>query len=200
MKSLKEYIVESFQEKKYLFKIKIAGELKEDTDGKLKTMLEKWGVDAFSKAATTPITAMPLDFPNMRNTEVHVFDVILNYPTTQQELREYISQGLQISADIVRVRNPNEPTEEDQARLSDPFLSDKALLSDPNYKEAGKVKSEKYFGTKYNLTLLKELEKASKERNKAQNVKIPTGDEEKSSPVYDEDGKTSPVGSKAKGQ
>jgi hypothetical protein len=77
MKTLKEYITESFSNKKYQFKVKIAGEVNEDQITKVKTVLEKWGVDNFTKHSTTPIQSLPLDFPTLKNSSVTIFDVTL---------------------------------------------------------------------------------------------------------------------------
>ena len=101
MKSLKEYIAESLNAKKYPFKIKVAGDLVEDFENKLKTVLEKYSVDSLSKNSTTPIQSLPLDFPKLRNTQVTIYDTTLSYPTTQYELHEYICNNLGIGADNV---------------------------------------------------------------------------------------------------
>jgi hypothetical protein len=174
MKTFKEYITESFDKKKYLFKVKIAGDISEDQQTILKTALEKYKVENFAKNSTTPIQSLPLDFPKLRNTSVNIYDVTLAYPVTQYELHEYICNNIKLGADHVVVRNPFEPTEEYQNVDKD---SDKktALLSDSEYKEASKVKVEDYFGDKFNENLLKDLAKASKERAKEQGLKIPKG-------------------------
>jgi len=173
MKTLKEYITESFNDKKYLFKIKIAGDINEDMENKIKTLLEKYKVENFSKNSTTPIQSLPLDFPKLRNTSVNIYDVTLSYPTTQFELHEYICNGAKIHADAVVVRSPFEPTEQYQV----PQEQRKgALLDDPDYKELPKIKSEDFHGEKQVQSLLKELSKASKERAKEQGLKIPTGE------------------------
>lgn len=193
MKTLKDYITESFQAKKYIFKLKIAGEITEDQEKSIKTILEKWGVDSFTKHGSTPIQGLPLDFPTLRNVNVNIFDVTLNYPTTPQELHEYICAGAKLGAGNVVVRNPNEPTEgyqteEDAKRKS-------ALLDDPNYKELPKVKTDDYYGSKYNQNLLKELAKESKARAKERGEKVPS-EGDKSSPEYDEGSSTGPISGK----
>jgi hypothetical protein len=173
MKTLKEYITESFNDKKYLFKVKIAGGIEQEVEDKVKTLLEKFKVENFAKNSTTPIQALPLDFPKLKNTSVNIYDVTLAYPTTPQELHEVICQGAKLHADQVVVRNPGEPTESYQVPAEE---RKGALLDDPDYKEADKIKSEDYYGDKYNQSLLKELAKASKERAKQQGLKIPKGE------------------------
>ncbi len=173
MKTLKEYITESFNDKNYLFKIKIAGDITGDTEDKIKTILEKYKVENFNKNSTTPIQSLPLDFPKLRNTSVNIYDVTLAYPATQYELHEYICNGAKISADAVVVRSPFEPTEQYQIPAEE---RKGALLDDPDYKELPKIKSEDYHGEKQVQGLLKELAKASKERAKEQGLKIPKGE------------------------
>ena len=134
---------------------------------------------------------LPLDFPKLTNQEVTIFDTTLNYPATSYELHEYICNGLQIHADNVVVRNPNEPTEAYQEEV-EPRKG--ALLNDPNYKEAGKVKADEYYGAKYNNNLLKELAKDSKARRKEQGEKVPT-EGPQSAPEFNSPGSKSPVGS-----
>lgn len=173
MKTLKEYITESFDNKKYMFKIKIAGDVNEDLESKIKTVLEKYKVDNFSKNSTTPIQALPLDFPKLRNTNVNIYDVTLSYPATQFELHEYICNGAKLSADAVVVRSPFEPTEEYQIPTEQ---KKDALLNDPDYKELPKIKSEDFHGEKPIQSLLKDLAEASKKRADEQGLKIPTGE------------------------
>lgn len=78
-------------------------------------MLERFSVSGFKKSGKTPIQELPLDFPTLRNTEVNIYEVTLDYPTTPQELTEYISSNMGISAQRLVVRNPNEPGEQYQA-------------------------------------------------------------------------------------
>ena len=189
MKTLKEYIAESFQGKKYPFKLKIAGDVSEDTEAKLKTILEKWGVDTFSKASTTPIQGLPLDFPTLRNVNVNIFELTLNYPTTPQELQEVICAGAQLNKAQVVVRNPNEPSEAYQLPVEE---RKGALLNDPDYKEQDKIKTDDYFGTKYNQNMLKELAKDSKARAKDRGEKVPT-EGSKSAPEYEKGGSKGPI-------
>jgi len=192
MKTLKEYITESFSAKKYIFKLKIAGDITEDQEKSIEALLEKYGVDKFSKTSTTPIQSLPLDFPTLKNVNVSIYDLALNYPTTPFELHEYICGGAKLQKGNVVVRNPNEPTE---AYQLDKEENKGALLDDPNYKELPKIKTDDYYGTKYNLSLLKELSKDTKARAKERGEKIPT-EGEKSSPEYEGKDSTSPISGK----
>ena len=95
MKTFKEYLSES--KKLYDFKIKIAGEFADED--KLKQMLERFVVSSFKKTGTSLIQSLPLDFPKIRNSQVSVYEVALEYPTTTYELHEYISAGIEKGPD-----------------------------------------------------------------------------------------------------
>ena len=168
MKNFTKYLTES--EKRYNFRVKIAGEFGADQEDKLKAMLERFQVDSFKKVGKTPIQALPLDFPQVRNCEVSIYEVSLAYPTTQQELTEYISQGLSVSKQMLAVRRPGEPSEEYQHEES---KREGALLNDSEYKEAGSPKFEDYYGDKYNTNFVKELNDLLKLQRKARGEEIP---------------------------
>jgi hypothetical protein len=171
MKNFKEYLQENIIQKKYEFRVKVAGDFTSEQESKLKTMLERFQVNAFKKVGTTPIQALPLDFPQVKNCEVSIYEVSLDYPTTQQELTEYLSSGLEVSRQRLVVRKPGEPTEEYQHEEP---KREGALLDDPNYKEAGSPQFEDYYGDKYNTGFVKELNDILKLQRKARGEEIPT--------------------------
>ena len=84
MTSFKQFLSESV--KKYDFKVKIAGELTKEVETKLESLLDKFKVTSFKKAGTTPVQSFPLDFPQLRNQNVNIYEVSVEYPTTQFEL------------------------------------------------------------------------------------------------------------------
>lgn len=171
MKHFKEYLQESLQQKKYEFRVKVAGDFTNEQETKLKSMLERFQVNAFKKVGVTPIQALPLDFPQVKNCEVNIYEVTLDYPTTQQELTEYLSSGLEVSKQRLVVRRPGEPTEEYQHEES---AREGALLNDPDYKEAGNPQFEDFYGDKYNSGFVKELNDLLKLERKARGESIPT--------------------------
>ena len=162
MKTLKEYLAES--KKIYSFKVKVAGELPENFEKDLKSRLDRCGVMTFEKVTTTPIQALPLDFPDHPNTEVSIFEVVCEYPITGPEISHDVKE-LGIPENCFRIRGSNEPTETEQVLANDE-PSGEALLSDSQYKESGKVNHKDYFGADFNKSFLKDLSKAAKERKK----------------------------------
>jgi hypothetical protein len=168
MRTLKEYLTESA--KRYDFRIKLAHDVSPEHEAKLKTMLERFSVADFKKIGKTPVQELPLDFPKLRNREVTVFEVSLEYPTTQFELTEYVSQGLEIAKEGIVVRKPGEALEEYQTPSE---KRNGALLDDPEYKEAGSPKFEDYYGEKYNASFLKSLNDDAKRRREERGEVIP---------------------------
>ena len=169
MKTFTQYLSESA--KKYDFRVKVAGEFTTEQESSMKSLLSKYSVSGFKKSGTTPIQALPLDFPQVKNCEVSIYEVVLDYPTTQQELTEYLSSSLGVNKSHLVVRSPNEHTEEYQH--VEP-KREGALLNDPDYKEAGSPKFEDYYGDKYNTGFVKELNDILKLQRKARGEEIPT--------------------------
>jgi hypothetical protein len=162
MKTFKEYLTES--KKSYNFKIKVAGNLPESFQENLKSVLERCKVSKLEKLSTTPIQASPLDFPAMENCEVHVFEVMCEYPITSPEIAVDI-KSLGIDESAFRVRGSGEPGEV-EAVIKDEILNPDGLLNDSTYKEGGKINHKEYFGNDFNKAFLKDLEKTAKQRKK----------------------------------
>jgi hypothetical protein len=170
MKNFKEYLSES--KKQYPFKIKVAGAFHKDQEKALESLLGRYAVSNFKKSTTTPVQELPLDFPQLKNCEVHIYEVTLDYPSTQFELTEYLATGLSVNKQNLVVRRPGEPLEEYQHQEGE--KREGALLDDPDYKEAGNPKFEDYYGDKYNTGFVKELNDLLKLERKARGEQIPT--------------------------
>jgi len=168
-KNFKDYLSES--KKQFPFKVKIAGDFTTEQENTLKSLLDRFTISGFKKSTKTPIQALPLDFPQIKNCEVNIYEVVLDYPTTQQELTEYLTSELKISKQHLVVRRPGEPSEEYQT-LQEP--REGALLNDPDYKEAGNPQFEDYYGDKYNSGFVKELNDILRLQRKERGEEIPT--------------------------
>lgn len=170
MRSFKEYLAES--KKTYTFRVKVAGDVSSDTEKAMESLLSKFGVASFKKTGKTPIQELPLDFPKVKNKEVNIYEVTLQYPATQYELTEYLSSELAITKECIVVRRPDEPYEVYQEK-SEPQES--PLLLDSEYKEAPSVNAEEYYGDKYNSGFVKELNDILKLQRKERGEVIPEG-------------------------
>ena len=172
MKNFTEYLTESV--KQYPFRVKIAGTVTTEQEDTMKSLLGRYTVaDKLGniKKSTTPVQSLPLDFPQVRNCEVNIYEFTLDYPSTQQELTEYLTQGLEVSRQNLDVRRPGEPYEEYQHQEP---KREGALLNDPDYKEAGNPQFEDYYGDKYNSGFVKELNDILKLQRKARGEEIPS--------------------------
>jgi hypothetical protein len=177
MKTLKEYLTES--KKTYNFKIKVAGELPENFQDNLKTSLDRCKVMTLKKLSTTPIQASPIDFPALKNCEVHIFEVVCEYPITSPEIINDI-KTIGLDECCFRVRGSDEPAET-ELMVADLEPSKEVLLADV---DAGnpKVKGKDYFGDDFNRSFLKDLEKTAKARKKEEGqgeYKLPKGKQDK---------------------
>jgi hypothetical protein len=163
MKTFKEYLTES--KKVYNFKVKVAGELPEKFQEGLTARLGRCGVMSVKKLTTTPIQESPLDFPELTNMEVTVFEVICEYPVTSPEISVEI-KNMGLDENCYRVRGANEPTEQEQV-LAAVEPSGEALLDEIDLEKANtKVKHKDYFGDEFNKGFLKDLSKTAKQQKK----------------------------------
>lgn len=170
-KTFKQILSES--KKQYDFRVKVAGEFTTEQESVMKALLDKYTLSSFKKTAKTPIQSLPLDFPQVKNCEVSIYEVTLDYPTTQQELTEYLSAELKVNKQNLVVRRPGEPSEEYQSPTEP---RKEALLNDPDYKEAGNPKFEDFYGDKYNSGFVKELNDILKLQRKERNEQIPSAE------------------------
>lgn len=161
MKSLKEYLLES--KKVYSFKIKVAGDLPEKFQEQLKSAMARFEIVTLEHMRT-PVQEYPMDFPELTNKEINIFDLITEYPITAPEISNYV-KDLGLTEECFRVRGSGEPSEIDQLSLDDEPLG-VAVLSDPFYSESENAKHKDYFGDDFNKSFLKELSKIAKERIK----------------------------------
>lgn len=159
MKNFRQYLSE--QKKVYSFKIKVAGDLPENFQETLKKNLEKHQVITLDKM-TTPVQESPLDFPELSNKEVTIYDLVVEYPITAPEIASFIKE-MNVAEECFRVRNSSSPSEYDH-RIQPDVAG--ALLDDPTYSEQTKTEVKDYFGDGFNKEFLKELAKLAKERTK----------------------------------
>lgn len=184
-----DYLAESV--KTYDFKIKIAGDLPDGFDKAMKECLMKYDCASITKGKRTPIQESPLDFPEMKNTHVTIFDISCRYPATPQVIAEYLSDKLKINRGGIRVRSAKE--EEDLTANLEAMnrigTSTEAILNKP-YEDGPKEKK---------LDFLKDLESHRGEQYKGVNDELlaKSAPEEKPAQKDDNIGTTSPIGSKS---
>ena len=185
MKSFTEYLTES--KKTYEFKIKVAGDLSEDFSSTLNAAMEKFAVVTLSKGKRTPIQDVPLDFPNLKNSHVTVFDLECHYPTTPQVLEAYVTQACGCTAGSVVVRTANEPSEQYEQHMTDKPVQ---VLGAEQESDTDKT-AQSLVGEKHISSFLKELAAEANARSVKDQPK------EKASPMPEPGANISPIGSKA---
>ena len=195
MKTYTQYLSEA--KKTYSFKVKVAGDLPESFADDLKARLDNRGIMQFEQMKTTPVTEVPHDFPTLKNMEVHIFDVMTEYPITTSEIEKEIFEMECCKAGYYKVRNSASPTEIDQITMGSKVDYEGALLHDNEYKDGMKVKQKDYFGDDFNKSFLKELSKEAKDRKKELGHDKLKADVYQDTPKLKQDkaGVKSPVGS-----
>ena len=179
--TFKEYLAES--KKTYGFRVKIAGDIPKQFESNLKSALAAYDCTKVHGVSRTPIQESPLDFPEVKNMEVHTFDIDCNYPTTSPMIRDIIGEKLKISQSLIKVRTPGEQREIEmnQAFMQVPGEGD-SLLEKEYDKDA---EGQKLVGEAHVSSFLKELSKISADR-KAQIVKTEATEKtDKSEPDFE---------------
>ena len=156
MKTFKELLTES--SKTYEFTIKMAGDLAEDINDKLESCLQKYQLVKLSPGETTLITERPLDFPQLQNMEVTIYEAEVAYPVTPNVLATYIASCCGCDEKYVRVNAPGHDIDVLQEPADDKPYEAK-LNSDYEAED-----NQDLAGGNRVMNLLKELEDARKER------------------------------------
>ena len=158
MKSFKEYLTES--KKEYKFRIKYAGTLEDQQVERIEMALGKYSVTDMSKPKTTPIQEHPMDFQTLRNSEVSMIDVAVNYPCTSEVLRNELQEYAGISGSHLVVINAEHPEEIAREEAAGAKEEEYKPLLDSEYNQE---KKDATFGDEYNTNMLKERERGTPE-------------------------------------
>lgn len=169
MRNFSDFLTESA--KTYKFIVRVARELPEGFKDNFESSLDKFKLISLSAGKTTPIQAKPLDFPQLTNCEVHHFEVEVQYPTTPQVLKQYISSCCNVSDAYLVVRNEGDPIEEQQSEEPGDDAPYEAILTQ---EDMGGESAQDSVGETRVMDLLKELEAARQERDVEYNA--PQGD------------------------
>ena len=153
MKTFKEYLVESVKD--WSFRIKIGG-LDEAPDADLlETIFEKYGLKSLSTFKKTPIQEHPVDFYNLRNSDVYIADASFDYPVTANELFYYIQENTDLLGSqlvVVSSSDKEEIAREEMAQKGEEVYQ--PLLDSEYSQESFPIE----YGDEYNQSMLAELE------------------------------------------
>ena len=191
MSTFSQYLTEST--KSYDYKIKVAGPIADDFANKMETALQKFEVSKMSAGKKTPIMTQPLDFPQLSNEEVTIYDVSTNYPVSVRELKEYLGVYMNLPQTHIVVKKPGEPTEEYQDQMQVAKNSEyRNKLLDLEYTDSAKVDPADFHSTQANMSLLKELLKDREDR-----YQVEKGTDNKTQEAQSKEEKASPSPVKA---
>jgi hypothetical protein len=110
MKNLAQYITE--EKKTYDFKIKIAAiELTNEILDRIEHALSTFELASLSKPKNLPIVEKNLDFPNFGACEVSLIMASLNYPCTDEQIRQALGTQARLPLSNIVVIPKNQPEE-----------------------------------------------------------------------------------------
>lgn len=150
--------------KDFSFTIKLARNgLGEDTFAKLENKLQKYNLKSMSPIKKTPIQLSPLDFPNVRSSEVYITEVVLEYPVAPDSLLREIASSVELNESEVAVYTENDPRHTYTEQVIDRTINSKeykdryeTALGNPE-----KWDEEPAYGEKYTTEFLKALSSES---------------------------------------
>lgn len=168
MKSFIDYLSESVEEKKYTFKIKVAGDLPDNCEDCMEAALQQYKVSRFTKGKSSPIQANLLDFPNVKNAAMTVFETEVDYPATSTVVAELLSNATGIGRDSICVRTPLEEAnwEIENQNANQQDKKPQSVLTQDYDKE----NNQNLMGDKQVSNFLKTLSKVRKESEQVKGV------------------------------
>lgn len=127
MRTYIEYLNESV--KKYGFRVKVATEVSEESMDKLQKHLAKWNLEAISEPKRLPIAEEHTGFGHLKNTDLYLIDLVVNYPCTPHEVQAAIHESTNIPLSHIMVVTPN------QEVLAAPIVADSKPVLTNSYPE-----------------------------------------------------------------
>ena len=191
MPTLLEYINQLQQEHRY--RIKMAFQPSDRQLEVLERHMKKYDALEVGRPEKLMLQAQPMDFPQLGGHEIVIVDVVTRLPISPPSLNVELRSLLFVKDGMIKVFGRDEPVEKQIEDDSEPNHEAK-LGTDYSDAEANTIAADDAAGDKYNQAMLKDLDKANKERKDsiAQGVgKITTG------PEYEvpKDGQKSPMSS-----
>lgn len=130
MKTLRDYLAES--KRQYSYRVKIAGEASADFFKAFEKDLARFDVAKFTDPRRTPIHSTLPDFEGITNQEMHIVDVVLNYPAnSEQILQMAVSHGINQNCVNVVTTDFDESDVKDSDARQKMLDSNEALLNQP---------------------------------------------------------------------
>lgn len=165
MKSFLDYLSESKQTWK--FKVKTIHELTDNQCDRIEKHLMKYDSTGLSAAKKTILQSTPKDFPSHKGYEVFMYEFETNLPVSGHQVKNEIQNMLGLADGVFKIKGEHEQ-DMDMLEESSEYDMEKSdsKLNDSDYSEADKVKTDDYYGDKYNTSFVQELLKLRKEKEK----------------------------------
>lgn len=166
MKTFLEHLMESDREYKY--RIKVAAPISDEQMAALERTLQPYELRDVSLPKKTIIQHTPLDFPELKDVEVYIIDVVTGVSASSFVLKQQIRQCLGLHDKFVVVRSENDPLELETAKIvahneiddmvEKNNLQPESLLGTAmDHPEYNHVDPNTLAGNKYNQTFLQML-------------------------------------------
>lgn len=108
MKSFLERVTDN--QKEYKFTVKIAcSDVTDKMLDCLENCLAKYDLISAGKFKKTPLLTHPIDFPRVKNSEVHVTEIVTRYPATRDMLEVELAEMLDLHRNHVVVYSEKDP-------------------------------------------------------------------------------------------
>lgn len=135
MKTFANYLAES--QRTYDYRIKICGSVDADAVRQLKQKLDQFDPVSMTDLKTTPVQAIPTDFPNYKNESVSMFDVSFRYPAIEPQIKQLAQLlGIDPNRVIMGTRDYNDSMSNEYKKIAD---ENKDLLADTDFPADDKV-------------------------------------------------------------
>ena len=129
MKSFIKYLTES--ERTYQYRIKFCGDVDSDAMKMIKSKLDQFDPVKIGDLRTTPVQAIPTDFPNHRNESVSMFDVSFRYPAIEPQIKQLMQlMNFDPNRVVMTTRDYNDSMVDEYEKIDD---ENKDLLKDTDY-------------------------------------------------------------------
>lgn len=161
MKNFLQYLSET--QKIYEFKVKLANVDPKDHMDRIKSALAAYVVDSISTPKHLPIMENNIDFPSMKNADVHVVDIGLKYPLNDAQLRALMANTISVPLNqvfVVPAGHPEELWRNGEGELKEYVEGDAELVKPLPESTA----EQQLAGQQYSVagSILKELNKPAK--------------------------------------
>lgn len=131
MKSFATYLIES--EKTYNYRIKFCGDPTQEQIRELKKKFDQFSPVKMGDARTTPIQALPTDFPNFRNEPVTMLDVSFRYPAIEPQIKQLGQlMGIDPNRIVMSTQVYSDSMADEYKKIED---QNKDLLKDTDFSE-----------------------------------------------------------------